>query len=164
MRRAIAVFTFLLLSALVAAPAAGQQYFIRTSTLYVEAVGSGGMVSLNFEKLVADHVGVRIGVGGTFWWFAESLVVPATVSYLVGTKNNFVEIGAGMSFFALPDDFNEQLDDPLYEMDGSQIAAAGILGYRYMGDYGLFMRLAFTPLVTEEGFEPTGGAALGLSW
>jgi len=164
MRKLVALAGLVLLSGLLATPAAAQQYFIRTNTLYAEAMGSGGMVSANFEKLVADQIAVRIGVGGTFWWYASSVVVPATVSYLIGTRNNFLEVGAGMSLFFIADDFNEQADDPLFEMEDSQVAAAGILGYRFMGDWGLFMRLAFTPLVTEEGFEATGGAAFGYSW
>ena len=164
MRSLVVLIAASLLIAAAAAPAAAQQYFIRTSSLYAEAMGSGGMASVNFEKLVSDKVGVRIGLGGTFAWYASSLVVPATVSYLVGEKNSFLEVGAGMSMFFLPDDFNEQDDDPLHDMADSQIAAAGILGYRYMGDWGLFMRLAFTPLVTEEGFEASAGASFGYSW
>jgi len=164
MRRAFAIAVVLLVGAAAVTPAAAQPYFVRTSSLYLEAMGSGGMVSLNFEKLVSNHVGVRIGVGGTFWWYAQSLVVPATVSYLVGAQNNFLEVGAGAAFFFLPSDFNEQDDEPLFPMDDSQITAAGILGYRYMDDFGLFMRLAFTPFVTEEGFEASGGAAFGYSW
>ncbi len=164
MRSLVVLVAAALLVAAATPPAAAQQGFIRTSSLYAEALGSGGMVSVNFEKLVSDHVGVRIGLGGTFAWYASSLVVPATVSYLVGEQNSFLELGAGMAMIFLPDDFDAQDDDPLYDLKDSQIAAAGILGYRYMGDWGLFMRLAFTPLVTEEGFEATGGAAFGYSW
>jgi hypothetical protein len=164
MRPIVALAGTAVLLAGLAVPVQAQQYFIRTNTVYAEALGSGGMVSANFEKLVADDIAVRIGVGGTFQWYASSFVVPATVSYLIGEQNNFLEVGAGMSIFFLPSDFNEQDDDPLYDMEDSHVAAAGILGYRYMGDWGLFMRLAFTPLVTEEGFEATGGAAFGYSW
>ncbi len=164
MRSLVTLVAASLLIVAAAAPAAAQQYLVRTSSVYAEAMGSGGMASVNFERLVSDHVGVRIGVGGTFGWYASSVVVPATVSYLVGERNSFLEVGAGMAMFFLPDDFNAQDDDPLYDMEDGQITAAGILGYRYMGDWGLFMRLAFTPLVTEEGFEPTGGAAFGYSW
>lgn len=164
MRRALVPILVLILASLTTAPARGQQYFIRTNTLYAEVMGSGGMVSANFEKLVTDKVAVRIGAGGTFWWYAQSFVVPATVSYLVGEQNSFLELGAGMSFFFLPSDFNEQEDAPLYEMTESQVTAAGIVGYRFMGDYGLFMRLAFTPLVTKEGFEASGGASFGFSF
>jgi hypothetical protein len=159
----IAALAGLLIGA-AAGPAAAQPYFVRTNTVYAEALGSGGMISANFEKLVSDEVAVRIGVGGTFAWFAESLVVPATVSYLVGGRNSFLELGTGVSMFVIPDDFLTQDDDPLYDMQDSQVAAAAILGYRYMGDHGLFLRLAFTPLVTEEGFEASAGAAFGTSW
>ncbi len=159
----IAALAGLLLGAAVG-PAPAQSYFLRTNTVYAEALGSGGMISANFEKLVSDQVAVRIGVGGTFAWFAGSLVVPATVSYLIGGPNSYLELGTGMSMFVIPDDFMTQEDDPLYDMQDSQVAAAGILGYRYMGDRGLFLRLAFTPLVTEEGFEASGGAAFGASW
>lgn len=160
MPRAIGIA--LILTVLLTLPAAAQQYWVRHSTFYVEAMGSGGVASMNFEHLVTPRVAVRLGVGSGLGQFEEQLVVPATVSLLRGGRNSFLEVGAGMAFVALPDD--PDLDDLLYDNPDSHVAATAILGYRYQGDWGMFMRLAFTPLLNAEEFVPMGGAAIGYSF
>jgi len=152
----------LILLSLVSLPAAAQKHWVRHSTLYGEALGSGGVASLNFEHLVTPKVAVRLGIGSGLGFYEEELVVPATVSFLKGGRNSFLELGVGMAFVSLPDQLDS--DDLLYDNPDSHVAATGILGYRYQGDWGLFMRLAFTPMINEEGFVPLGGAALGYSF
>ena len=152
----------LILTTLLALPAAAQQYWVRHTTVYVEAMGAGGVASLNFEQLVTPQVAVRVGVGSGLGLFEETLVAPATVSLLRGGRNSFLELGAGMAFVAVPDD--PDLDDLLYDNPDSHVAATAILGYRYQGDWGLFMRLAFTPLLNAEEFVPMGGASIGYSF
>ena len=167
MRRFPVVMSFVLTMLLVGAtlgarPAAAQTYWVRHTTLYLEAMGAGGVVSVNLEHLVSEYVAVRVGLGGGIGLFEEQLVAPATISYLVGDRNNFLELGAGMAFVALPDE--PDLDDLLYDNPDSHVAGTAIVGFRHQGDWGLFLRLAFTPLVNEEEFVPMGGAALGYSF
>jgi hypothetical protein len=156
----ILVLAFLLVA--VTGPASGQEYWVRHTSLFVEAMGAGGVASLNFDHRVEENVAVRIGVGSTFGIFEEYLVAPATISYLLGRQNSYLEIGAGMAFVAVADDPDP--DDLLYDEPDSHLAGTGILGYRYQGDWGLFMRLAFTPMINSEGFVPMGGAAIGTSF
>jgi hypothetical protein len=162
MRRFTASLFLLATLVVMAVPAAAQSYWVRHTSFYLEVMGSGGVASLNFEHLVSEKVAVRVGIGSGLGWFEEQVVAPATVSYLLGDRNSFLEFGAGMAFVALPDD--PVADDLLYDNPDSHVAAAGIVGYRYQGDWGLFMRLAFTPLVNEEGLVAMGGAALGYSF
>ncbi|MEZ4387858.1 MAG: hypothetical protein R3D98_09825 [Candidatus Krumholzibacteriia bacterium] len=162
MRRLICVASCLATVLALAVPASAQSYWVRHSSFYVEVMGSGGVASVNFEQLVTEKVAMRVGLGGGLGWFEEQVVAPATVSYLVGDRNSFLELGAGVAFVAVPDDANP--DDLLYDDPDSHVAGTAILGYRYQGDWGLFMRLAFTPLVNSEGFVPMGGAALGYSF
>lgn len=148
-----------LLALLVATPALSQQYWVKRSSLFVEAMGAGGVASVNFDHRVETNIALRVGVGSTFGAFEEYLVIPATVSYLLGERRSFLEIGAGMAFVAVGDDPDP--GDLLYDEPDSHVAGTAILGYRYHGANGLFMRLAFTPLLNSEGFVPMGGAAIG---
>ncbi|MBD3221026.1 hypothetical protein GF314_07255 [bacterium] len=157
--RSLPVIVAALLVVVLARPAVSQQYWVKSSTLFVEAMGAGGIASVNFDHRVEPNVALRIGAGSTFAVFEEYLVAPATVSYLLGDRESFLEIGAGMAFVGVGDDPDP--DDLLYDEPDSHVAGTAILGYRYHGGNGLFMRLAFTPLLNGEGFVPMGGAAIG---
>ncbi len=100
-----------------------------------------------------------IGGGSAFVVFEEHLVAPATVSDLFGEWESFLEIGAGMAFVAVGDDPDP--DDLLHDEPDRHVAGTAILGYRYHGSNGLFMRLAFAPLVNGQELVPMGGAAMG---
>ncbi|MFO7654284.1 MAG: hypothetical protein R6X25_10745 [Candidatus Krumholzibacteriia bacterium] len=152
----------LVLVIVVAAPAVrAQGYYILENTLYLEAGGPGGEVSLNFEKRTADRLVLRLGLGGTFFFHPTAYTVPATLSVLLGGRNNQIEIGAGASYFGLPGGWEDDEDDVWLDLTESQLLGVGILGYRFQGDFGMFMRVAFTPVFTDDGVEPWGGAAFG---
>jgi len=160
MRKPVLILT-LLAATVLAGTAAGQSYYQKENTIYVELFGWGGEASLNFEKLVGERVGIRAGVGFTGVVFAKGLVVPFGVSYLLGGDRNFLELGVGGAYV----DFKE--DDPentFYNVKEDQVVLTGAIGYRFIGHYGFSYRLSFTPALTKDGFEPMGGAAFGVSF
>jgi hypothetical protein len=146
------------------APAAAQSYYLLENTFYVEAGGPGGEVSLNFERRTAERLALRVGVGGTFIDNAEALTVPVTLSFLLGGRNNQVELGIGGSYFALGSDWQGSDKGTWLDMTKSQLTGVGVAAYRYTGDYGLFLRVAFTPILTKDELKPWGGVALGKSF
>jgi len=76
------------------------------NTVHVEGIGAGGLYSLNYERIVADVVGVRAGFSymsmsasaGTASASASLMTFPITASYL-GIRSrggsNALELGGG---------------------------------------------------------------------
>jgi hypothetical protein len=147
-----------------ASPAAAQSYYLLDNTFYLEAGGAGGEISFNYEKRTATHLALRIGVGGTFFWRADALTVPATLSYLIGGRNNMVELGVGGSYYALSSGWQDKDEEPWLDMTESQLVGVGVAAYRYQEDFGLFLRVAFTPILTKDKIMGWGGIALGKSF
>jgi hypothetical protein len=151
----------LALTCVLAGSAAAQSYYQKENTIYAEFFGWGGEGSVNFEKLIGERVGIRAGVGFTGLVFAKGLAVPFGVSYLLGSDRNFLELGVGGSYI----DFDEaDSDKAFYNVKEDQVVVTGSIGYRFIGHYGFSYRLAFTPAITKDGFEPMGGAAFGYSF
>lgn len=146
---------------LTASTASAQSYYHRENGIYLEIFGTGGEASINYEKIINNMISVRVGIGGTGVIFEEGLAIPFSVSYLAGGNQNYLEMGIGGSYLSLSDDFT---DDTYLNITESQVVANGIIGYRYLGDYGYTFRLAFTPAITTDGFQAMGGAMLGFTF
>ena len=84
------------------------------NAVYLEALGAGFIYSLDYERLVIDQLGVRVGFG--YWWQGAEvttekgttsasgsfLTVPVTVSYLgLRSGKHVLELGAGMAIIHL---------------------------------------------------------------
>lgn len=144
-----------------AGTASAQSYYDREHGLYLEIFGTGGELSANYEKIINNRIAVRVGAGLTGVAFRKGFAVPFSVSTLLGADQNYLEVGIGGSYL----DFDDNgTDDTYLDIAEDQVVANAILGYRYLGDYGFTFRLAFTPAVTKDGFEPMGGAMFGKTW
>jgi hypothetical protein len=151
----------LLSTSVLAGSAAAQSYYQKENTLYAEFFGWGGEASANFEKLIGGRVGIRAGIGFTGLVFADGIAVPFGVDYLLGSDRNFLELGIGGSYI----DFDEaDPDKAFFNVKEDQVVLTGSVGYRFIGHYGFSYRLAFTPAIAKDGFEPMGGAAFGYSF
>ena len=138
----------------------------KLNSLYIEFFGSGGLYSVNYDRMFSDNIGARIG----FMYFAaewliffndvEMVLIPTTMNFFVGTGKNKLELGAGpvivygsMGFLG---------SDPIA---GSGVGWTGTIGYRYQKDNGGFMwRIGFTPVLLGSEFHPSGGVSLGFSF
>lgn len=127
--------------------------------LYFEILGtSGGILSINYERLKKENISLRGGIGLTNFFSTELVSVPFSVSYITqGKKRPDLEMGYGMS---------------LLLVNGNPgIFTGPVIGFR---DYnrskpGLVIRVVFTPslyLVTgyDIAFVPMGGLSMGLSY
>jgi len=153
----------LLLVIVISCPAFSQS---KPNSLYLEFFGSGGLYSVNYDRLFTENIGARIG----FMYFAadwvvffsdvELFIIPITLNYLVGTGKDKFELGAGpvivfgsVGFFG---------SDPV---SGSGVGWTGTIGYRYQKNDGGFMwRIGFTPAFFSGEFFPYGGVSLGFSF
>ncbi len=152
---------FVLLILLVSSAASAQSYYHRENGVYLELFGTGGEASINYEKIINNEISVRIGMGGTGAIFQKGFATPFSVSYLLGDNQNFLEIGVGGAYLDISDDITE---DTYLDITESQVVGNGIIGYRYLGDYGYTFRLAFTPAFTKDGFQAMGGAMIGMTF
>jgi len=138
----------------------------KSNSLYLEFFGSGGLYSVNYDRLLTEEVGIRVGFmyfeADWFVFFTdmEMFLIPITLNYLVGTGKHKFELGAGpvivfgsVGFWG---------SDP---GSGSGVGWTGTIGYRYQQPNGGFLfRIGFTPVLFSGEFHPSGGLSLGFSF
>ncbi len=144
-----------------AATAGAQSYYQKETSLYLELFGTGGELSVNFQKILGEKFAFHTGIGMTGVAFRKGYAIPFGVSVLLGKDRNFIELGAGGTWI----DFDDNgTDDVIFDLTEDQVVGHAIAGYRFIGDYGFTYRLAFTPAFTKDGLKPMGGAAFGYSF
>jgi hypothetical protein len=140
---------------------------LRPNSIYFEALGNGGLYSVNYDRLFTDNFGGRLGLMylsevDIFFVAAEDILIfPATLNYFIGEKHK-LELGAGVVFASVS---NTRAFGFKSDSDGSNIVGTATIGYRYQKpDGGFLFRVGFTPLFGSEGIEPWGGISLGYSF
>ncbi len=138
------------------------------NSIYAEALGSGLVYTLNYERELSSSFGLRVGFGylpvsaekknGTT--VSESATsAPLTLSWLpFGASSSKLEVGAGLSYVDLTKSVRgfPQVNS---------IGYAGILGYRYEEEDGGFLfRADFTPIILLGGSYAWGGVSLGFGF
>ena len=138
------------------------------NNIYAEALGSGLVYTLNYERLLSQSFGLRLGFGylpvsatktnGTTV-HESATSAPLTLSWFpFGASSSKLEIGAGFSYVDLTKSVRGF-------PQGSTIGYAGIVGYRYEEEDGGFLfRAAFTPIILTGGFYAWGGVSLGFGF
>jgi hypothetical protein len=146
------------------------------NTVYVELLGSASTFSLNYERMLLDNVGVRVGgniLSSTQQPTRLLATIPVFASYFIGAASHRAEFGLG----AITNIANSQAWDirsfTEVEFSGDnriQVYAlpTAIIGYRYQPlDGGFNFRATFTPMFgysqSTQGFVffPWGGISLG---
>ena len=140
---------------------------VRTS-VYVEFLGNAGLYSINYERLVADNIAVRVGFGtwksDDFFASGSSRITtfPFMASYLVGKRNSKLEIGAGFLFG------KNSLDSSFgSENDGSStiIDFIAVFGYRLQNRRARrIFRIGVTPFFPIKGIYPDEVALVSIGF
>ncbi len=119
------------------------------NAVYTEMFGQGGLLSINYDRLVAPNMSFHIGISTLLIGYG----VPVGLSYLTSGNNKF-EIGAGALYADI---------DFIGKTRG--IAGSAVLGYRHQRDEGGFLfRAGFTPFFSTSGVFPFGGISFGYSF
>jgi hypothetical protein len=153
--------TLFLLGSL-AGPAWAQQGE-RNKAFYVEALGSGITISLNYDfrfKPTQSGLGMRVGVGGGSVSNQNSpgggglVTVPVLVNYLIGERRTAFEAGAGVTMaYVTASDLDigngELFSDNLFAVVGSLNMGLRLQPVRN----GVVFRLNWTPLIGKTGFK-----------
>jgi hypothetical protein len=154
------LLAILLVAAFFSSHAQGTEKQMQTSAsasqVYLEAGGSGIIYTINFDKRFKKEEngwGFRIGLGGAAIDDDGYIAIPAQINYLYGNNGQYLELGAGASFFSTGDvGFSE-----------NTVLANAVIGFRKVpfGKKGFTWRVAFTPFIGAEGFYPWAGVSLG---
>lgn len=102
--------------------------------IFLELGGSGGFFSINYEKMLKEVVGLRVGVGLA----AYALSFPITINILTNPKSNHhIEIGGGIIILSVG--------------ERSGITSTLNIGYRYQPKKaGLLLKLSYSPIFFED--------------
>jgi hypothetical protein len=138
-----------------------------------EALGNGLTYSFNYERIfLAWNVGLR--AGASFLSYKVSTAqgagnltlstFPLVASYYVGPPRHKLELGLGATI--LYTDASSDAEGTKFGSSGFQVAATGVIGYRYVPTRrGFTFGAGFTPLVSaRKGFLPWGGANAGYAF
>ena len=144
------------------------------NVVFAEALGSGLLYSVNYERLIDTwNIGLRGGV--SYFTYAVSsygasgnltlVTFPLLASYYFGWRSHHLQLGLGATILytkVATDSEGTKFDA---ERSGPGIAATGVVGYRFIPrDGGVSFGLGFTPLVRTSRFLPWGGANVGYAF
>jgi hypothetical protein len=134
-------------------------------TVFLELGGPGLAITANYDTRfgnIRNRWGYRIGIGYYNTGANSVFTIPFQVNYLYGKGNNFLEMGAGTTFLSSKGSTNGvtfQFDDV------TGFIGTITLGYRYQQDNGgMNFRLAFVPILSQEGITPGGGLSVGYTF
>jgi hypothetical protein len=141
----------------------------RPENVYFELGSAGLFYSLNYDTrfaAVRNGLGGRLGIGT---WKAGSttfITVPFQLNYLIGSRSNFLELGAGATLLALNGTYN---GNPLLSYHQTIVSTTVLptttIGYRhqpYRG--GINFGVSFNPLLLNGTFIPYFGGSLGYTF
>jgi hypothetical protein len=136
-----------------------------SNAVFIELVGSAPVGSVNYERILGGHAGLRVGVG---YLRATSLLgndldrveIPVVLGVTLGDGADRLELGAG----AVPGILTASGASHRVE-----VPATAVVGYRHCPPEGGFLfRASFTPLVdlwdaswSGNRFIPLGGVSFG---
>jgi hypothetical protein len=137
---------------------------VSRNAVFFELLGNGGLYSFNYERMLTESLGLRVGYaswGSPVLWEGGSppdryVTLPVTVSYLLGSGERKLELGCGVTFGHGTFDRNEE-----NRRDFSFRSLTAIVGYRSQPrGRGYLFRAGATPFYSfddgEEAFPDPG--------
>jgi hypothetical protein len=135
----------------------------RAKNVFIE-VGGPGLLTVNYDTRffkTSNGLGARLGLGYIPLHHNYNLAIPAQINYLIGKKNNFFEIGAGVTLLyyntnvygVIASNSPSGYDFTTKTVDKSLVAGTMTIGYRYQPAKGGFnFRAAFTPIFSNSAY------------
>jgi hypothetical protein len=140
---------------------------LATHSVFVEALGNGGLYSVNYDHRFHEDLSLRggfsfySGVDATYGAQVSVLVVPITLNYLAGGPNHNLEMGVGPLLAA----------GSVSDTDVGPVAGGGLagvtstFGYRYQpAGGGLVFRIGLVPFYSAQEIQLWGGISLGYAF
>ena len=139
---------------------------IAQNSIHLELLGNGLIYSLNYERIIVENFGARLGIG--YWQVNESggdnkttlMTVPVMVNYLLGSKSSKLELGVGICYI----NYSEATEEFL-GVDESATLGTATFAYRYQRpEGGIMFRAGVTPLFGSIGFQLWFGVGFGYAF
>lgn len=139
---------------------------VKAQNLFLEVGGAGLAISANYDARFHKERagwGYRVGVGYFGSGGNTVFTVPFQVNYLWGGKSSFLELGAGTTFL---NSTGTNQGNSKWEFDKvTGFIGTATIGYRYQPRAkGLNFRIAFVPILYDEGLIPAGGVSVGYTF
>jgi len=129
------------------------------NNIFLELFGNAGAYSFNYDRVIIKNISARAGIMVLKSDDDFVTAFPVLINYCFNLNTNYLEVGIGLTFFSLPNDF-ELLG--LIEKNGSILT--GAVSYRVQTDIGVNFRISFTPFFYNKEFIPFGGFSIGYSF
>ncbi|MGZ3752309.1 MAG: hypothetical protein ACXVB0_00710 [Mucilaginibacter sp.] len=139
---------------------------IKAQSVFLEVGGAGLAISGNYDTRLnkqRNGWGYRIGAG----YFASGgntvFSIPFQINYLIGEHSHMIEFGAGTTFL---NSTGTNVGNSKWEFDKiTGFIATATIGYRFQPAHsGINFRLAFVPILYDEGIIPAGGVSIGYTF
>ena len=139
------------------------------NAVFFELLGNGGLYSFNYERMLREDLGLRVGYAS---WSSPLFfqgdppdrytALPVTVSWLLGESERKLELGGGVLFG------RGSSSNGAEEFSFRTVTA--IIGYRSQPSHGYLFRAGLTPFYSSDeedkaypqpGFTLSGGVSFG---
>ena len=140
----------------------------KPNSIYFEALGNGGLYSVNYDRMFTETIGGRIGfsyipeIDFIFSSINDLMVIPVMLNYFIGSVNHKLELGAGIAYVSFTSGDFLGFES---SSGSSGVTGTATIGYRYQPANGGFLfRIGFTPMFNDEWFQPFDGVSLGFGF
>jgi len=139
--------------------------------LYVEALGMGGLWSINYENNILLKSKFSMGFRGGFSTvhlldytrkFNPDLIFPVSIHFLYGTTHR-IEVGIGQTISNIP--VAKMENNPVHTRI-TGFSTGFILGYRFEHQKtGIFLKCGYTPIIERNKYyKHWGGISIGYAF
>ncbi|WP_428330251.1 hypothetical protein [Mucilaginibacter sp.] len=141
----------------------------KPQSVFLEVGGAGLALTVNYDtrfKTTRDKWGYRAGIGYYNTGANSVFSIPLQVNYLYGIGkpggSSFAEFGAGTTFVYSKGSTN----GTYFQFDNiTGFIGTATIGYRYQQDNGgINFRIAFVPVIYDEGLLYEGGVSIGYTF
>jgi hypothetical protein len=142
------------------------QQIIKAQNVFLEVGGAGIAISVNYDtrfNKLRNGWGYRVGLGFFSSGGNSVETVPFQINYLVGEHSIMMEFGAGTTFL---NSKGTNVGNSKWEFDNvTGFVATASIGFRYQPEHkGINFRLAFVPILYDEGVIPAGAVSIGYTF
>ena len=139
---------------------------VKAQNVYAEVGGAGLAISANYDarfKKERNGWGFRVGAG--FFTSGGNTVetVPFQLNYLIGEHSSMIEVGVGTTFL---NSKGTNVGNSKWQFDNiTGFVGTASIGYRYQPEHkGINFRIAFVPILYDEGVIPAGAVSIGYTF